>query len=556
MRKTIVAVGLFLAATSCRGNERAGTSGETGGTLIVSVATDAGSIFPPHVTDALGAAVRDQLYDRLADLGDDMNTIGDKDFTPRLADRWDWSADSLSIAFHVDPKARWHDGTPVRANDVRYSYRVFSDPKVGSSVAPTIVNVDSVSVRDSLTAVVWYKSRRPEQFYDFVYQVYVLPEHMFKDVPGEQLRTSELARRGIGSGRFRLARWDAGQRIELIADTANYRGRAKLDRAVWSIAPDAGAAMAQLLSGRADMLELVPPDQIARVDSNPAVHTVPYPAFQYAFMGMNSVDPARPSQPHPIFGDARVRRAVSMALDRRAMLQNVYGRIGKLSRGPFPSSIAFADTTLQLPPYDVNQAETLLDSAGWRRPAAGSTRQKNGKPLRFAITVPVSSRIRMAYAVLIQEQLAKVGIQAELDQLQPNVMLERMFAHKFDAALIAQFTDPSPSGYRQQWGSEGATQGGQNYVWYRNPAYDALVDSALSTSDAGKMKAHMRRAFQIQIQDAPAVWLYDVQNIAAIHRRFQIQPMRADGWWGHLADWTIPPGARIDRDRIGLTPAR
>ena len=416
-------------------------------------------------------------------------------------------------------------------------------------------NIDSVSVRDSATAVVWFKRRRPEQFYDFAYQVYIVPEHVFKAVPNDQLRTSELTRGGIGTGRFRLSRWNAGQRIELVADTGNYRGRAKLDRVVWSIVPDAGAALAQLMSGQADILELIPADQIPRVDSSKTVRVAPYPALQYAFMGMNSVDPKRPAQPHPIFGDRQVRRAISMALDRRAMLQNVFGPLGRPSYGPFPRTIAFADTTLRLLPYDVTGAKALLDSAGWKEPTPGGVRQKNGRPLRFALMLPASSRPRMAYSVLIQEQLRRVGVQVDLEQLQSNAMGERQFRRNFDALLLAQFTDPSPSGYQQVWGSQGAGEGGQNLVAYRNPGYDALLDSALGSSDPAKMRGYMRRAFQMQIDDAPAVWLYDVTTVAGIHRRLQPAPMRPDGWWGHLADWTIPPNARLDRDRVGIATA-
>lgn len=161
----------------------------------------------------------------------------------------------------------------------------------------------------------------------------------------------------------------------------------------------------------------------------------------------------------------------------------------------------------------------------------------------------------MGYAVLIQEQLRKIGADVQLEQLQPNVMIQRQDARSFDVILMNQTTDPSPSGYKQQWGSEGANPGGQNWVSFRNPRYDALLDSALAAGDAGRMRAYMRRAFELQIDEAPAVWLYDSPTVAGVHRRFQIAPMRPDGWWVHLPDWTVPPNARIDRDRVGLTSA-
>jgi peptide/nickel transport system substrate-binding protein len=542
----------LLLPVACRSDDRQSASSAIGGTVVVATAADAASIFPPLISDAVGADVRDQLYDRLAEIGNDLNTIGDRGFTPRLADRWDWARDSMSIAFHINPKARWHDGQSVRASDVRYSFRVVADPKVGSSVTPLVGNIDSVSVRDSLTAVVWYKKRETEQFYDFVYQVYILPEHVTKDIAPDQLRTSDVTRRGIGTGRFRMVRWNAGQRIELIADTANYRGRPKLDRLIWNIVPDAGAALAQLMSAQADVLELVPVDQAPRVDSSRVARTVPYRGLQYVFLGMNLSDAKHPGQPHPLFGDRRVRRALSMAVDRRAILQNVFGTFGQLSYGPFPRSLSVADTTLRLLPYDVNAAKALLDSAGWRESSPGAVRQKNGRTLRFGLMVPISSRTRVRYAILVQEQLRAVGAQVDIDQLQGGVAFQRQIAHDFDSAIIGVSTDPSPSGYKQQWGSEGAAKGGQNWVEYRNPVYDALVDSALSTTDVAKRKSYMKRAFQIQVDDAPAVWLYDVVLIAGLHRRLHPAPMRADGWWAHFDEWTVPPNARIDRDRLGL----
>jgi peptide/nickel transport system substrate-binding protein len=241
-----------------------------------------------------------------------------------------------------------------------------------------------------------------------------------------------------------------------------------------------------------------------------------------------------------------------MALDRRAMLQNVFGSIGRLSYGPFPRTIAFADTTLRVPPFDLNAAKALLDSAGWREPSPGAVRVKDGRPLRFSLIVPVSSRTRIAYSVLIQEQLRRVGAQVDLDQLQANAAGDRQRQHNFDASLLAQSTDPSPSGWKQQWGSAGVPPAGQNWVSYRNPAYDALLDSALSTFDPAKTRAYMRRAFQLQIADAPAVWLYDVPTVAGIQKRIRNAPLRPDGWSIHLADWMIPPNERIDRDRVGL----
>ncbi|HEY2066923.1 MAG TPA: ABC transporter substrate-binding protein, partial [Gemmatimonadaceae bacterium] len=197
-----------MALLGCKGSEppvatKPGPN-DIGGTVVIATATDAGTILPPLVTGVMDREVSDLLYDRLADISDDMNTIGDRGFRPQLADRWDWAPDSLSIAFHLNPRARWHDGQPVRASDVRYSVRLIKDPTLGSPTQALITNVDSVAVRDSLTAVAYFKRHTPEQFYDLVYQVAIVPEHVLSNTPPAQLKTADVGRRGIGSGRFRL----------------------------------------------------------------------------------------------------------------------------------------------------------------------------------------------------------------------------------------------------------------------------------------------------------------------------------------------------------------
>ena len=547
----LVAAGVALAACSTT-DSRPGP-GATGGTVIMAPTSDASSIFPPSVFDLTGRMVQDQLFDRLAEIGPELVTIGDKDFTPRLAKSWTWASDSLSIAFSLDPRARWHDDKPVTAGDVRFSFKVYTDPKFASPVAPLLANLDSVTVRDSLTAVVWFKKHTPEQFYDVAYQLVPIPEHVYGGIPLEQLRTSPITQSPVGNSRFRFVRWDKGTRIELVADTSNYRGRAKLDRIVFTPSNPVTAAT-QLLTGQADFVESYPFDRASELDTSTVARAVVLPNFAYVFMAMNQFDPKSKNAPHPIFSDVRVRRALSMAVDRRAMLTNVFGDKGKLSYGPFAMSAPFADSTLRLPPYDTAAAKALLDSAGWRAGANGM-RAKNGRPLRFALVVSPSP-FRRRYAVLMQEQFKTLGVQMDLDQVDDNAARAHMDNHDFDALMGAFSNDPSPSGVRQTWGTDGIAEGGQNFLRYSNKRFDTLLDSATSSFDPAKMKSYASRAFQTVIDDAPAIFLYDITLVYGVNRRITMAPTRTDEYWANLADWSIPAGKRIDRDRIGLTPAK
>lgn len=542
---------LAIALAGCTDRER--DDAETGGTLVISTAADADFLLPPLVDGVAARQVTDLLFDHLAEVGNELNTVGDQGFTPRLAERWEWAADSLSIAFHLDPDARWHDGTPVRAADVAFTFDLYRDPVVASPTAPLIRNIDSVTVRDSLTAVVHFAERMPEQFFTVAYQLHVLPSHLLGSIDRAQIRSAPIVRNPVGSGRFRFARWVPGQVVEIVADTANYRGRPALDRVIWSVAPDPSAATTRLFAGEADLYEVLRPESIVELQKHDNLKVVPYPSLAYGFLLFNLRDPNRPGRPHPILGDVAVRRALSMAVDRERMVRNVFDSLATVGIGPFARAISTADTTLRQIPYDTAGARRLLDSLGWRDANGDGVREKNGRPLELSLLVPSSSRPRVSFAVLLQEQLAQVGARATIEQLEFVPFLERQRTKKFDAAVVALASDPSPSGMRQHWGTPAPGENsGANGGSYSNPTVDALLDSALSTMDFATEKAYFKRAYQAVIDDAPAIWLYNPRLAAGMHKRIQPQGLRADGWHVNIADWTIPADQRIDRDRIGL----
>ena len=521
--------------------------------MVIAQPAEPATLLPPLQGQIIEKQITDLLYDRLAEIGDDLNTVGDKGFRKQLADRWEWAPDSLSIVFHLDPRARWHDGVPVRASDVRYSFALMKDPALGSPGLPLITNIDSVAVRDSLTAVAYFKRHTPEQFYDFVYQVSIVPEHVLSNTPPAQMKTAEVSRRGIGSGRFRLARWEPGKRLELVADTANYRGRAKLDRIVYVPTPDFNTAITRFFAGDADFFEQLRPEHLAKIAGDTARRAITYPNLGYAYLALNNVDGKQPSQPHPIFGDRAVRRALTMALDRRAMLKNVFGAYGAPSYGPFPHALPVADTTLPQLPYDTARARALLDSAGWLVGPDG-VRVKNGRRLEFGITTPVSSAARKQYSVLLQEAFKRVGAAAHIDESDNAGVMAKNADRSFDTMIELYATDPSPSGFKQSWSTSGLGKDGSNFASYSNPIVDALLDSATLTFDPARTRAYARRAFEQIIEDAPGIWLYEPPTVAGAHKRIHTTAMRADGYWSGMADWWIPAAERTARDRIGLRP--
>jgi len=276
---------------------------------------------------------------------------------------------------------------------------------------------------------------------------------------------------------------------------------------------------------------------------------IPHDDPAYGFLLFNlRVGPKR--LPHPIFGDRAVRRALAMAIDRDRVVRNVWDTLAYVASGPFAHRTSSTDTTVSALPYDTARANRTLDSAGWRRGPDG-IRQKNGHPLAFSLLVPTSSKTRQQMAVLIQDQLSRVGARVTVDPVEMRVLITRMRARDFDAAIQVWVTDAAMDDLRQTWTTEGERDG-MNWGSYENPTFDALIDSALTTSDLTRTHAYLHRAYEIINADAPAVWLFQPLQVAGIQRRIHPAPFRPDAWYAHLSDWYIPAASRLPRDNIGL----
>ena len=540
-----------LGAVACGTKDSGGNEGR--GTVIVAVAADADFLLPAVITQLVGKQIADQLFEPLAAPPASMNTVGDAGFEPRLAKSWIWASDSLSIAFSIDPRARWHDGAPVVAEDVRFSIALLKDPVVASRHAGGIEGVDSASVQDSLTAVVWFNRRSPEQFFSLVYGLPVVPSHLLASVPRDKMRESDFAQNPVGNGRFRFRRWVKGSLIEVVADTSNFLGRPSLDRVIWSVSPDPTAMWSRLVTEEADMIEMLRGDALIGVAKSPDIRLVPYQGLDYGLALFNARNPADRQRPHPILGDRAVRRALTMAVDRQTVVKNVFDTLAYLSIGPAVRAQWTADPSIEMLPFDLAAAKALLDSAGWLDGDGSGVRKKGGRSLAFSLLSPASSAPRRQAAVLLQSQWKEVGAQVSLEDMEFNTFIESITSGKFDVVMHGVHNDPSPSDLKANFGSPVSTSDfAANYGGYSSPVVDAALDSVASEFDTARTKALYQRAYNQIIQDAGAVFLYEPKLVAGINRRIETGPLSAVGWWTTIASWKIAPDQRIDRDKVPL----
>jgi peptide/nickel transport system substrate-binding protein len=529
---------LLFSAAACDRAPSTPTSTSHGGVLVISAFADADILMPPLTMTGQGLQVVDAIFDRLAQ--PTLAADGTTSFAPSLATSWSWTPDSLAIDFTLDAKAKWHDGQPVTAQDVRFTWVAYTDSTLGSPTADALRNIDSVQVRDARKVRVWFKKRSADQLADATTQMRVLPMHLLDSVPRATWKSATFSRQPVGSGRFRFGSWQAGSRLEIVADSGNYRGRPGLDKVVWTVAPDPAAATLRLFSGDADFLESVRPDAAAEFGKHPNVQLLRSPSLAYGFVQFNLV--TQRGAPHPLFGNRGLRRALSAAIDRALVVRSVFDSAARVALGPVTRAQLGRDSVLPSLAFDTTQAMRALDSLGWRAGTTGAVRTRNGEPLKFAVLVPSSSSQRLRVAVLLQQLYRAVGVQMDIEKVEFNALNARLAKGDFDAAIMAIGADPQLAGIRGVWGSAASrAKGGVNFGAYANTRFDALLDSAqMQVSDA-QARPYYLAAYREILDDAPALWLYEPWNLSGVATRVHPVGLRPDGWWTQLGDWTRKP---------------
>ena len=544
-RARVLLAGIALAALALTAPHVVPAQGASARTSIV-IATGGEATVPvptlmegPHASPA-NSDVADQLFARLGQLGPTLITSGDRAFEPLLARSWT-RRDSVTLAFDLDPRATWHDGVPVTAADVVFTFDRARNPAVAPGLANLLRRIASVTAEGERRVVFRYTEPYAEQLYDAVFHVAPLPAHLLASIPAGSLEQAPFVQAPVGSGPYRWVRRVPGEFVELAANDRFFLGTPAVRRVIFRLATDPDARLNLLLAGEADATENIPPPRsnIARVTADKDLRVIPVPSPTLGFLLFNQRDSRDRNRPHPILSDRDVRRAIGLALDRRLMVQAVLGSAGEVPYGPASPILWIRHGTPAPAPIDLRQARRLLDGRGWTDHDGDGVRDRQGQPLALTLIVPTTSGIRMQMAQMAQEHLRALGVRLEVDQIDYPVYTERRNAGAFDIDFASTSQDPSPSGLAQGWSCQGRT----NVARYCDPAVDSLIDTAVRTSEGAGQAWH---AVLGRIEDdAPAVSLYALSYMYAVNRRFTNVRIRPESAWLSLREWTVgPQGAR------------
>ena len=514
------------------------------GTAVIIVGAEASAPVPQIGGGKSNTDVADILFLRLARMGPDLVTSGDRGFVPELARRWT-RRDSLTLAFELDPRARWHDGTPVTSRDVIFAFDRARDPAADAQKALLLRWVSSVTAEGAGTVVVRFSKVYGEQMYDAVWHVQPLPAHLLDSIPRDRLGASAYVQHPIGNGAYRFVRREAGQRLELAAVPDFFLGRPGIGRVIFLLVRDPDAQMNLMLDGTGDVYEGVsPPSNVVRIQAVKDLRIITVPTTNVGYLLFNQRAQGDRARPHPILSDVDVRRALVMALDRHELAQAAFGPYAAVPEGPV-SQLHWIREVKPLVRFDTAGARALLARKGWRDSDGDGVLDQRGRPLTLQLNFPGQSATRAMIAPMVQEQWRRIGVKVDLLRLDGPVWGERRDKGEFDVDFSSAVLDPSPAGLVQSWSCGG--RNGSNVGQYCDPQVDSLMERAIRGGpDAGR---NWHETMKLLVSDAPAAFLYAPSSAIAIHRRFDRVVIRPESFWASIWQWRLKPEQMLPRDR-------
>jgi peptide/nickel transport system substrate-binding protein len=455
----------------------------------------------------------------------------------RLASRWDVSPDGRTYSFTLRSNARWSDGSPVSAEDVVFTVRTVQDPQfpgalLNQSWKDIIATaVDNQHVRFALPG-------HNAGFLANLELLYVVPAHLLAGKSVAELASASPNLNPVGTGPFRLVT-QSQDRIELERNPFAWR-RPWINTVTIRSFPSQSAGLDALDRGQIDGLANLSPSGAERERGNKQVNVMTASTYQYAELLLNL------KAEEPYFQDVRVRQAIAKAINRTAIIHEVLGGQAIPDDGPIPRSITWAyDSAAQQPAHDVTGAAKLLDDAGWAM--ANGVRSKGGTTLSFGLTVSNDVPPYQRVAEKVAEQLAEVGIIAEVRPVTTASLIhDYLNPRAFDMTLTAFDNGPDPDVYTF-WHSSQAHPGGFNFAGMKKNVFmDGDLEDGRNTLDlAARAKAYA--TFQEDFaKEIPAIFLYSPRYVMATSKR--IHGVRLDSAiepeerFAYVSDWYVEVG--------------
>lgn len=494
-----------------------------GDSLVEGSIGEPSTLIPILASDSASHSVAALIYNGLVKYDKNLNLVGD------LAERWEIAPDGLTITFHLRKGVTWHDGEEFTSRDVLYTYQVIINPKTPTAYSEDFLQVKKAHALDRYTfRVVYGKPFAPALA---SWGVNILPAHLLE---GKDITKSSLARKPVGTGPYRFGAWIPGQKLVLEAYSDYFEGRPYIDRRVFRIIPDTSTMYMELKAGGLDMMGLTPVQYKRQTNSREFLErfnkfTYPVPAYTYLGYNLNN----------PLFRDKRVRQAITCAINKDELVHGVLFGLGQVGHTPFQPGTWAHNPALKPFSYDPERAGQLLLAAGWSKGNDGMLR-KDGKPFSFTILTNQGNEQRIKTAQIVQYRLKKIGMDVKIRVLEwASLLTNYIDTRNFDTVLMGWSISQDPDQY-DIWHSSKTGPKELNFIGYKNPEVDRLLEEGRGTFDKEKRRSCYFRMQEIIADDQPYTFLYVPAALPVISSRFRgIEPAPA-GISHNLTRWYVP----------------
>lgn len=486
-----------------------------GGTFYLNLSIEPKTLNPITSTDAYASRVQNYVMDTLMERSESTY-----EWQPSLAEAVQVSEDGKTFTFTIRKTATFHDGKKVTAEDVKFSFDViFIDAFQAFHVRPYYENIASATLVDPYTVTFTTKNKYFGNF-NVLAGLTVIPKHIYGDVE----KAKKLNKKLIGSGPYRLDRYDKGRQIVLKRnaswwgnDLPAFQGKYNVKTIVMKFANDENVALTMLQKGDLDFDALTPEAYVKKTQGDAwggsvlKVKTENKSPKGYNFVGWNLRK--------ALFQSRQVRLALAYLANRELMNDKFRFGMSYLASGPWYRQSAYADPTVQPIPFDPDKALALLRQEGWSDSDKDGVldKQIDGTKVDFKFTLLNANKDSEKYWILYQGDLAKAGIQMDIQLVEWNTFITKLDEATFDAVALGWSGGSVDLDPKQIWHSASAVKGGSNFIGYQNPEVDRLIDQAREELDKSKRIPLLRQVYRKIADDVPYVFLFNNQYTLYAH---------------------------------------
>lgn len=467
-------------------------------TLNLSISSNPSRVNPILATDSASSEIANWIFNGLFK----YDKFGE--IVPDLAQSYFFENDT-TLVIKLKKNVQWHDGKYFSAKDVVFTYETITSPKIFTPYADPFKKVKNLEAIDEYTIKVTYI----EPYFKAleIWMMGVLPYHILKDE--QNLMQSDFNKNPIGTGPYKLEKFSISQDIELIANENYFEGRPKIDRLLYKFLPDPNTSFLMLKQQKLDLGGLTPIQIDRQIDEqfNTNYKIIENPSFSYTYMGFNLKNEK--------FKDKRIRQALSLAINRKEMVDILFFGHGKVCNGPFlPGTFAFNEK-VPFPQVDLLKAKQLLKEAGY---------DENNK-FSFEVVTNANNSTRVNAAQIMQYQLAKIGVEMKIRVLEWQAFLNTIVhPRNFEAIILGWSMSLMPDAY-SIWHSDSDKKGGFNFIGYQNKNVDELIEQGSKTIDREKLAIIYQEIFHQISNDLPYLFLYIPNSITVVNSKIKnIEP--------------------------------